>query len=391
MTNDTHSQQEEDTTEQDALQKLLDETMKVGQKLAKAVRSKANDKPDERDAALKEARKLFDTIADQVTPDTRNRVETFTPIDLIEAYWQKIEERKDAAGTGIASLDKALSGGLEQDRLMVLLGAPGSGKTTLVNQIADHVAGSGRPVLYTTSEDMPMALLAKTIARRGQLDYSAVQRGYPSEKARINQAFMLYRNQKSASLLRYLDATRGTTLDTIAEQAEVHFDAHKAEATGAGIIVVDYLQRLARGEGLGTDLRSSITVYTEKLREIACDLHCTVIGLCAMNRASGYHAGNSTIASAKESGDIDYTADVIMAIGEGIDEAGNVMSEPAPGMRQWMLRIDKNRQGETTYSKNHIYLDWWPARQQFTESRKEEDISQDSDKVAGKSSRRGRR
>jgi hypothetical protein len=110
-----------------------------------------------------------------------------------------------------------------------------------------------------------------------------------------------------------------------------------------------------------------------------------------MNRASGYHAGNSTIASAKESGDIDYTADVIAAIGEGIDEAGNVMSEPAPGMRQWMLRIDKNRQGETTYSKNHIYLDWWPARQQFTESRKEEDISQDIDNVVGKTSRRGRR
>ena len=353
--------------------------IEAGSVVMRSLREKLN-KPDvDIQSVIRSTQADFTERTSKLLPAQAERgQETFTPLDLMQGYWDALAKKKGTVGTGFASLDKALSGGLEADRLMVLLGAPGSGKTTFVNQVANHAADSGRAVLYVTSEDLPMALLAKTIARRGNIDYSAVQRGYPTHKEQINGAFENYKQALSARLIRYLDATSGTTLDTIAEQAEQHFSACKDVTNGSPIIVVDYLQRLARREGLGTDLRSSITAYTENLRSLACDLHCTVILLCAMNRASGYQTGGSAIAAAKESGDIDYTADVIMAIGEDTNA-----SEPAPGIRRWMIRIDKNRQGSVTFDQSHIALDWYASRQQFTQAASNEDIVDDIEKAYG--------
>jgi replicative DNA helicase len=359
--NDTpHS---EDTTPEQELQRLLDELRASTAPLAQALGKRMQGHEVDFSSVYFESRQRLESIIEQVSPASRQRgPQSYMPGDLIDAYWDRISERREYATTGVASLDRALSGGFDADRLVVLLGAPGSGKTTFCNQAADHVSNSRRPVLYVTSEDTPHTLLAKTIARRGQIEYSAVLRGLPSEQQRINAALQEYRECTGARYIRYVDATRGMSLDAIYEQAQAHFKRLESEASGAPILIVDYLQRLSRCENLGVDARQSATVYTERLRAMACDLHCTTIVLSAMNRASGYHAGNSTIAAAKESGDIDYTADVIMAIGAKEDAP-----EPAPGLRRWMLRIDKNRQGATTYDQNHIYLDWYAARQQFTE------------------------
>lgn len=369
----------EDSTQEDSTQEQIDQVTQFakrqGQAVARALRMQANgqdfDAGQVRDQVRREYEKLLDLLPGK--PEARE-LTTSTPVDLMAGYWQRQAERREMAATGFPALDRALSGGLERDRLIVLLGAPGSGKTTLTNQIADHVART-RPVFYVTSEDTPMTLLAKTIARRNSIDYTAVARGYPSERERINLAFAAYGRENAARQLRYADATQGMRLQDIAEQAERHFEAMKQVTDGDGVIVIDYLQRLARAEdmymrmtggSLGADSRQAATVYTERLRALACDLHCTVICLSAMNRASGYKAENSTIASAKESGDIDYTADVIMAIGEKLVN-GVPETLPDPGARAWMLRIDKNRQGMTTYAGAHIDLVWHPAIQRFGE------------------------
>lgn len=54
------------------------------------------------------------------------------------------------AGTGIAGLDDILRGGLIQDRLYLLEGMPGSGKTTLAFQFLLEGVRNGEPVLYVT-------------------------------------------------------------------------------------------------------------------------------------------------------------------------------------------------------------------------------------------------
>lgn len=374
--NDSASPQEE-------LSRLLSEVNASTAPLARAIRKRLQGHDVDIFSASLEVRKLIDAVVEQVWPKARpHGPQSFTPGDLIASYWDRVDERKEYATTGIGELDRALSGGFDRDRLAVLLGAPGSGKTTLANQMANHAASIRRPVLYVSSEDAPHTLLAKTLARLSKIAYSDVLRGDRDARSRIDEALQAYGASQAAGYLRYVDATQGITLDSIYELALAHFKAVEREASGAPLLVVDYLQRLSRGENLSIDARQSTTVYVERLRAMACDLHCTTLVLSAMNRASQYRTDNSTLTSAKESGDIDYTADIIMAIGPQTDAP-----EPAPGMRRWMIRIDKNRQGYTTYDQSHIALDWWPTYQQFTPASDDEEALPARN---GRSSRRGR-
>jgi replicative DNA helicase len=304
-----------------------------------------------------------DTLLSKLRQASAPQIAEYALRDLLRDYWEHIAARKHCVPTGIKGLNDALGGGLEAQRLLVELGAPGVGKTALANQVADHVANAGRPVLYVTSEDSPFTLLAKTLARVGDINYTAVLKGWESERAKINAAIAVQAERTSSGTLRYVDASQGLSLDAMKELARAHF-ARYANA-GQGLLVVDYLQRFARAQrdllAAGRDLREVVTVLTESLRSIACELDCCVLALASQNRASGYGAGNgaSSLASAKESGDIEYTADVIMALVEDKDrKPGASMLKPR------LLRLDKNRQGDTTT----LQLDWQGDRQRFTEA-----------------------
>src|SRR4249919_1195234 len=59
-------------------------------------------------------------------------------------------KRPDILGTGIDGLDDVLAGGLTRDRLYVLEGTPGTGKTTVALQFLMEGARQGERVLYVT-------------------------------------------------------------------------------------------------------------------------------------------------------------------------------------------------------------------------------------------------
>jgi len=53
--------------------------------------------------------------------------------------------------TGVPNLDRLLGGGLPTSAFVLIMGRPGSGKTSLANQIAFHAARAGRRVLILTA------------------------------------------------------------------------------------------------------------------------------------------------------------------------------------------------------------------------------------------------
>jgi replicative DNA helicase len=154
------------------------------------------------------------------------------------------------------------------------------------------------------------------------------------------------------------------SMNELRDRARSHFEGK----SGPGLIVVDYLQRMARAtrDTVGVkELREAVTFLTERLRSLACELDCTVLAVASMNRQSGYgkNGDTSALSAAKESGDIEYTADVIMAL---VEDSSNKRTT-ASWLKPRVLRIDKNRLGETTT----IDLDWYADRQQFSETDKE--------------------
>ncbi len=317
---------------------------------------------DDPDELAREGRRALEKLASRAHGRAAEAT-TVTQGDLAAAYWQRIAEQREAAPTGFARLDQALGGGLQPGRLMIVLGAPGKGKTTLANQIAEHVASACRPVVYVTMEDPAWALLAKTIARMGRLDYGAVLQGRAAIRQAINATLAELAARPSAQRLLYMEQPGRLSLAALQERAAEHFATFStANGGGPGVLVLDYLQRAARASmpaGVQSELRLAVSALTDQLRDLARELDCTVLALGSQNRA-GYGNGVSALASAKESGDIEYGVDVLAAIGEDDKRSA------ALGCKAYALRIDKNRQGDTCT----LDLDWMPTRQQFTEAAK---------------------
>ncbi len=351
---------QEDNTTENQISPEWDKIERVQNYLAKALRQHDGGQQIEAFEVLSKTEAML--------AESPAEAETKTSPDIASGaidYWGHVAKRKTTVGTSLAGLDNILGGGLEPQRLMVVLGAPGGGKTTLVNQIAVHAADSGRPVCYVTSEDIPFVLLSKTLARQSQTNYTAVLKGYEDQNERIALALKAYQESQAATRLRYLDATMGTTLSTVRACAQSHFEAFKDG--GSGILVIDYLQRLARSlssyrEGR-QDLRLAVTALSEELRALATGLDCCVIALAAQQReAYKTNGSRNALASGKESGDIEYTADTVMAI---VDDDQRTVQ--VPWLQAKVLRIDKNRQGPAG-DNCVVNLDWYSERQQFTEA-----------------------
>jgi len=208
-------------------------------------------------------------------------------------------------------------------------------------------------------------MLCRSMARLYGLSYGDLLRGYVKRESFSNAAIALA-ERPSASRMLIVEQRGPFSLDAIAETARAHFATYdKAHAGGPGLLVIDYLQRLARANvgTAGQDLRLAVTALCERLRDVARDLGCTVMVLSAQGRdAYKSGTGSSALASGKESGDLEYTADALMAIMPS-DEKDTRAPVASPGHATCMLRVDKNRQGATGI----VYLDWLATRQMFSE------------------------
>jgi circadian clock protein KaiC len=75
--------------------------------------------------------------------------------------------------TGVEGLDDVLGGGIAADRLYLLEGAPGAGKTTVAMQFLREGAARGEPVLYVTLSESAQEL--KAVARSHGWDLAGIQ------------------------------------------------------------------------------------------------------------------------------------------------------------------------------------------------------------------------
>ena len=279
--------------------------------------------------------------------------------------------------TGFEDLDKALEGGLYEG--LYCLGAVSSlGKTTLTMQIADQIAQQGEDVLIISLEMARTQLMAKSISRHtlieaqkeNNIGLAKTSRGITTgaryehysdkEKQLIRKAIDKYSEYADHLYIKGEIGKIGT--DEIREAVE----EHKRIMGRAPILIIDYLQILKAYDVRATDKRN-IDENVVALKQLSRDYKIPVFVISSFNR-EGYKGGakEATMTDFKESGAIEYGADVLIGLhfkgagqpGFDLDEAYN--TEP----REVELKILKNREGKPGQRIEYAY---YPKFNYFTE------------------------
>lgn len=241
-----------------------------------------------------------------------------------------------AIATPWPALDAALGGGLWPG-LHVLVGNTGSGKSQLALQLALNAARNGTPVLYVGLELAQLDLTARLAGLVERSRWSDYYHGHriPSDTTR----------ELLAGLPFYLDL-RGPhewTPDALDAPAA----ALRAEGGGAPFLVVlDFLQIVGDSSDRGEDLRQRIGRAAYKGSAIARRDNAAVLMLSSTARENAHALRGKARPSAnrsgsekpeqlgtgwagrfqglgKESGEIEYAADTLMALcEEGHEGAG---------------------------------------------------------------------
>jgi DNA repair protein RadA/Sms len=81
----------------------------------------------------------------------------------------KAQDVKDRLSTGISEFDRVLGGGIVGGGAMLLAGAPGSGKSTVLGAVAQGVASQGKTVLYVSGEENETQIASRS-QRIGSID-----------------------------------------------------------------------------------------------------------------------------------------------------------------------------------------------------------------------------
>lgn len=250
--------------------------------------------------------------------------------------------------TGMPELDQLIGGGITTRQLAVMMAPPGDGKSALAVSIASHVQHS-IPVLYASTELETAEVTARIAAPIIGCAWRDIVDGHvPREKVASAVAGLRIWVVGSEML-----PMGEAALKALSDEVE----AMTEEYGVAPLLCLDYLQDLARG----TDergVRAKIGDLAMKLRVMSQHLDCAVLVVSSVSRTYyGVAKADSMrkaddpavyLAAAKESGDVDYAAAVVMFLDV-------LQREQGADHRVARIAIAKSRHGETGFVGARFY------------------------------------
>jgi replicative DNA helicase len=259
--------------------------------------------------------------------------ETVERIDMLYSRADKSEVI--GVPTGFIDLDRMTSG-LQPGELIIVAGRPSMGKTSLVMNIAEHVALElKRPVAVFSMEMSGPQLAMRMIGSVGRVDQHQLRSGtFPEDDwprlveavGRLNDAPI------------FIDDTAGlNALEVRARARRLH-----RQCGGLALIVVDYLQ-LMSASGREENRATEIAEISRSLKGLAKELKVPVVALSQLNRSVDARQDKRPMMSdLRESGALEQDADLILFIYR--DEVYNP-DTPNKGIAE--IIVAKQRNGPT--------------------------------------------
>ena len=243
----------------------------------------------------------------------RKRVSEFTPMKqlLAQSFEQieKLHENNSAITgleTGFVDLDE-LTAGLQPQNLVILAARPAMGKSTLVVNIAAHVAVEQRqPVVLFSLEMSQMELVQRILAAQARVDSERLRTGRLKESdwPKLSQAM-----GRLAEAPLYIDDTAGINLMEIRSKAR-----RLKQQKGLSLVIVDYLQLMQSHRRVENRVQE-VSEISRGLKVLAKELDIPVMALSQLSRRPEERTDRRPqLADLRESGSIEQDADVVMFI-----------------------------------------------------------------------------
>lgn len=275
--------------------------------------------------------------------------------------------RMKAAGsrkTGFPVLDK-LSNGLYAG-LYVIAATSSLGKTTLALQVADNLAAAGHDILFFSLEQSRLELVTKSFSRllkqENNESVSSLTLRTGADSNSLQAAAKLYKS-KIGDRMNIIEGNFGCNIDYISAYVREYINKNGTSP----IIFVDYLQILQpSAEVKASTTRESIDQTVTALKRLSRDYGLTVFIISSVNRAN--YMQPIDFESLKESGGIEYTADVVWGLQlQCLDEEkftkqnnlkekrDRIKEAKAESPRQIKLVCLKNRYGISNFDCDFAY------------------------------------
>lgn len=302
---------------------------------------------------------IYKQIETQKRPDSLYNYMLNRLMPDIEQYKQ-FRDRK----TGYKNLDEITS---LYPGLYVIGGLSTLGKTTFIHQMADQMAEMGEHILFFSLEMATLEMITKSLSRltaikdRGYV----VNKGVSALQIRLNdipkgmaatvqQAITDY--EPISKRFNIIEGNFNTDVTTIRKYVDNYILINKVSP----VVIIDYLQIIPGRETDRSDKERIDGVVTE-LKRISRDYNISVIVISSLNRTN--YLTPIDFESYKESGGIEYTADVVWGLQLQIlnDDLFNKANEikqkrekineaKKANPRQIELVCLKNRNGISNYS-----------------------------------------
>jgi replicative DNA helicase len=258
--------------------------------------------------------------------------------------------------SGFKHLNEVLNG--LPEGVIMLAGAPSCGKTTMAKQIADHIAKEEKiPVLFYSFEQSAEELRIKSLARLAEVDSRRIWKGRSEDEdwKKVESNIEAYR-QGPGPYLKIIEAGRKDTVEAI--RAAALMEKRKAQSERI-LLVLDYLQIIPAGKESPDVLREKIDWNLTELRRLSRDIKSPIIVVSSMNRAA-YDANKPpTMAAMKESGGIEYSADVVICLWRNKEESEHFKKmDLKPTTDRVEAYVLKNRNGELAKIKLNFIKSW---------------------------------